>query len=175
MRCLNLKPKWNKSKVNFETIMPSLWSLIKNHCGSTTLFIWKIIVYENFMTNFFLDVSGIIDKSNNLIVGFSIFLRPKALHSHDAQRKYTTTFNKFVLTVKWNEFWRLIIFLIKFYYTSVRGQYYVIRANYVIFSDWVETFFQGFSDHLSNEMTINLYVCDSVILLFCDYVTVLCV
>ena len=48
-------------------------------------------------------------------------------------------------------------------YTS-EGEYYVIRTIYAIFSDWAETFFLGFSDLRNNEITNDLYVCDSIIL-----------
>ena len=46
------------------------------------------------------------------------------------------------------------------------GVFFYVRysRNNVVFSNWAETFFLGFSDLLKNEMTNNLYVCDCVIL-----------
>ena len=49
------------------------------------------------------------------------------------------------------------------YFYKSEGQYYVIRTI-CYFANLAETFFQGFSDLPNNEMTNNLYFCDSVIL-----------
>ena len=36
----------------------------------------------------------------------------------------------------------------------------IVSEQTVVFSNWAETFFQGFSNLLNNKMINNLYVCD---------------